>query len=115
MPVPAGQLAARARETLRRSLQLLLEPTAANVGLAASNLAVAAETLRKLVVLLTDSPQSSPELRTLVVQLREDRRNIASLLEHSAAWHSQLLQQMLQAAQGETVVTKAAPRVHLEA
>ena len=99
---PAAELPAQriqaALEALRHTQGLLLEPTPRNIDICCTALAVAARHMEPLLA----EPGPHRNLPQLVAVLHNEVSVIAKLLEHAAAYHTNLLHKMIEAARVQT-------------
>jgi hypothetical protein len=113
--LPPEHFIAEARGAVRRAHQLLLEPAPRNLDLSTTALAVAVEKIRAVESILINSSQDYGNLLAPLMVLCEEQRALTVLLENAAAWHANLLQEMLKAAGAEAAVPAKVRRVHVEA
>jgi hypothetical protein len=113
---PAYQLIAAAAESLTHAQTLFLQPAPRNLDIACGVLAKAIAQVTTLQTILTASP--SQELAAAVAALRRETDLVSALLEHAAAYHVNLMQSMIEAADTRVppVAADGAPqRLFLEA
>jgi hypothetical protein len=96
-PGESARLIADATLSLDQTRALLLEPTARNVEIAAAALSRAIGRIEALQICMAERGPLSAQAQDSAVALREGIAGVALLLRHAAAYHSRLLQSMMEA------------------